>query len=82
MVVALPGSSLVGCVVLTLILTAIFLHLSYQRYYWFFLGLAAATIQVLSAAYAEPDEDDDEGDPEDKLNQPIVICPGLLSSGS
>ncbi len=32
--------------------TAIFLHLSYQRYYWFLLGLAGAALQVFSAETA------------------------------
>jgi O-antigen ligase len=32
--------------------TATFLHLSYQRYYWFLLGLAGAALQVFSAETA------------------------------
>jgi len=31
------------------LVSAVFLHLSYQRYYWLLLGLAAATLHVLAA---------------------------------
>ncbi|MEK7727844.1 MAG: hypothetical protein AAB354_05480, partial [candidate division KSB1 bacterium] len=30
--------------------TALFLHLSYQRYYWFLLALAGAALQILNKA--------------------------------
>lgn len=34
--------------------TAVFLHLSYQRYYWFLMGLAGAGAQVLRFGGAQP----------------------------
>jgi O-antigen ligase len=43
---ALAGSFFLGLV--GYLVTAMFLHLSYQRYYWMFLGLAGATIHVLA----------------------------------
>lgn len=36
--------------------TAMFLHLSYQRYYWFLLGLAGATVRVAESSGARPAE--------------------------
>lgn len=33
--------------VLTYLVTAVFLHLSYERYYWFLLALAGVTVRVL-----------------------------------
>ncbi len=38
--------------------TAIFLHLSYQRYFWLFLALAGACVQILKSY--EPAEDDQD----------------------
>ena len=35
--------------VLGYLISALFLHLSYQRYYWLLLGLAAAALHVLAA---------------------------------
>ena len=34
---------------MTYLVTAIFLHLSYQRYYWFLIALASAAVHVLRA---------------------------------
>lgn len=36
--------------------TAIFLHLSYQRYLWLFLALAGACVQILSSSLPNQDE--------------------------
>jgi drug/metabolite transporter (DMT)-like permease len=42
-----------GLSIICYLTTAIFLHLSYQRYYWFLLALAGAALQVLTKAAAE-----------------------------
>ncbi len=36
--------------------TAVFLHLSYQRYYWFLLAMAGAALQILSKAASQDAE--------------------------
>jgi putative inorganic carbon (hco3(-)) transporter len=36
--------------------TALFLHLSYQRYFWLLLGLAGATVQILSGQIPPKEE--------------------------
>lgn len=36
--------------------TAIFLHLSYQRYYWLLVALATAAIQIFEAEYAQEEK--------------------------
>ncbi len=42
-----------GLSIISYLATAVFLHLSYQRYYWFLLALAGATLQILTKAAAE-----------------------------
>jgi len=43
--------------ILTYLVTAIFLHLSYERYYWFLLALAGVTARVLlPAPAADPEQ--------------------------
>ncbi len=42
-----------GLSIVCYLTTAIFLHLSYQRYYWFLLALAGAALQVLQRAAVE-----------------------------
>ncbi len=37
---------------LTYLVTAIFLHLSYERYYWFLLALAGVTARILAVPVA------------------------------
>ncbi|MBD3386060.1 hypothetical protein GF407_14185 [candidate division KSB1 bacterium] len=39
----------------TYLVTALFLHLSYQRYYWLFLGLAGAVVHILRTEQNQPD---------------------------
>ena len=38
--------------------TGVFLHLSYQRYYWFLVALAGAAVHVLENRGVRPVEDD------------------------
>ncbi|MFQ5741870.1 MAG: hypothetical protein ACE5JX_22980, partial [Acidobacteriota bacterium] len=61
-----------------LLTTALFLQLSYQRYFWFFLALAAALERIarverreLYTEYLKTDPDTDEIPP-----SPVGISPG------
>lgn len=42
--------------IFTYLCTAVFLHLSYQRYYWFILALAGAAIQVVKKELEETEQ--------------------------
>lgn len=42
-----------GLSIVCYLITAVFLHLSYQRYYWFLLALAGAALQILNKAALE-----------------------------
>ncbi len=46
--------------ILTYLISAIFLHLSYQRYYWFLLAIAGAAVTILKAESVLEDGQEEE----------------------
>jgi O-antigen ligase len=48
-------AGLLTVAIYTYLVTALFLHLSYQRYYWLFLGLAGAVVHILRTEQNQSD---------------------------
>ena len=53
--------------------TSIFLHLSYQRYYWLIIGLAGAGVQILQTEVSKTNDQVPVGQGQDKLPNPSIV---------